>query len=429
MKYNPFICLLLLFAMVSCKEDDSCGNQEVFDPTSVGFAYENLTHELYQIQTSTELDGFFQEHPVVKDQFFGFANLQSEEDFFNEILNFTQSPVVKDLYGLSSYAAFESTLDQNRSLREFLTFLWINKNPDKTDQDIFELISKSQVTQQTSVREIAQYLAQNQQERSYYEVIFDFISEEQALKENFEILKNPGVDTIYYEILQVFDVDALAFEIGRAFANVQKNFPDFAPPKVKFVYSAFGKDMYLTDSTLVIGLDYYLGEGATYRPNIYDYLLTRMRPEYIIPQVVQYVSLAYNPSSTLGDTMLDEMIYHGKALAFTQTILPCTADSIIMGYSQQDFANASVSEAVIWSHFLENELVYEENPNLITKYVDERPNVPEIDPRCPGRIGRYIGWQMVKNYLKNEKADLKELLIESNSQHVLRRSKYNPRLP
>lgn len=429
MKYNPFLSLLILFALLSCSKGGDCGDRDDFNPSEIGFTYENLTHSLYQIETTEGLKSFFQEHPIVKSQFFGFANRMSKDAFFNELFKFTQSPLVKELYGLSSYAAFENTLDQNRSLREFLTFLWIKENPGKTDRDLFELLQKSRITRQGTVEEVAQYLTNHTEERTYYEVIFEYMTEEQTLKENFEILQNPGVDTIYQEILQVFDADELAYDIGRAFRNIQQYFPDFEPPHVKFVYSAFGKDMYLTDSVLVIGLDYYLGDEATYRPNIYDYLLNRMKPEYIVPQVVQYVSLAYNPSSALGDTMLDEMIYHGKALAFTQAILPCMADSIIIGYNQQDFANASVSEAVIWSHFLENELVYEENPNLITKYVDERPNVPEIDPRCPGRIGRYIGWQMVKNYLKNEESDLKELMNVSDSQHLLRRSKYNPRLP
>mgnify|MGYP005840206185 CR=1 FL=1 len=422
-----FICCFCL--IVSCKQEEGCGEQHTFEPSDIGFTYENLTHELYQIESVEALEVFFEHHPIVKNQFFAFGNLMPEQAFLNELLKFTQSPLVKELYQVQNYSEFANELEQNRTIREFLTFLWLKENPGKSDQDVFELLSRSEITNQNNVEQIAQYLDAHPEERLYYEVIFEFVSAEDLLRQNFSILQNEGIDTIYREILQVFDADALAFEIGAAFQNIKQNFPDFKPPHVKFIYSAFGKDMYLTDSTLVIGLDYFLGEGATYRPNIYEYLLNRMKPEYIVPQVVQYVSLAYNPSSALGNTMLDEMIYHGKALAFTKAVLPCIPDSIIMGYNQQDFANATVSEPVIWSHFLENELVYQENPNLITKYVDERPNVPEIDPRCPGRIGRFIGWQIVKNFQDNEEKQLFDLMKENDSQHILRRSKYNPRLP
>lgn len=429
MDFKPLLIISFILLLFSCRQEEGCGEQETFEPDDIAFTYENLTHELYQIESVEALENFFERHPIIETQFFGFGNLMPEQAFLNELLKFAQSPLVKDLYQVQSYSEFANELEQNRTIREFLTFLWLEENPGKSDQDIFELLSRSEITKKNNVQELAEYLEKHPEERLYYEVIFEFVSAKDLLRENFNILQNEGVDTIYREILQVFDVDALAFEIGTAFRNVQQNFPDFTPPHVKFIYSAFGKDMYLTDSTLVIGLDYFLGEGATYRPNIYEYLLNRMKPEYIVPQVIQYVSTKYNPSSALGNTMLDEMIYHGKALAFTKEVLPCVPDSILMGYNQQDFANASVSEPVIWSHFLENELVYQENPNVITKYLDERPNVPEIDPRCPGRIGRFIGWQIVKNFQSNEDVQFVDLMKENDSQHILRRSKYNPRLP
>ena len=170
-----------------------------------------------------------------------------------------------------------------------------------------------------------------------------------------------------------------------------------------------------------------MGEEASFRPNVYEYVRTRLTPEHLVPQLVQFTSLKFNKTDNKKRSLLEEMIYYGKALEFTKQMLPCVPDNIIMGYTAQQMADSEVSEAVIWSHFVENKLFYSQDPLNITKYVDERPAIPEIDKVCPGRIGQWLGWQIVKAYREETGADFVELMNETDAQKILTRSKYRPR--
>jgi hypothetical protein len=48
-----------------------------------------------------------------------------------------------------------------------------------------------------------------------------------------------------------------------------------------------------------------------------------------------------------------------------------------------------------------------------------------LDVDSPGRIGQWIGYQMLKKYQKRTGATLKEILAAS-PQEILKKSRYNP---
>lgn len=426
MLYRLSFLFLLLF-LWSCSGKSDCNQEVDISEVDIELPFENLTHQIHEIETEQELTEFFNQHPIIKDYFFGFSNLIPKENFLNEVLKFTQVPRVRAIFKSRSFESFEAMLDENREIREYLTFEYLNANRDKSLKDVYEIIAGSQIEDLTTTSSIDSYLTANSQEYKYFSFVFNFQTAEDLMKENLDLLKNPYVDTLYQETFNLINAQEVAYELDQAFARVKGFYPEFQIPKVQAVYSAFGKDLYLSDSLIVIGLDYYLGDEASYRPNVYDYIQKRLTPKHLVPQLLQFMSLPYNDTSQGQRSVLDEMIYYGKAFAFAKQMLPCTADSLIIGYSRQELADASVSEAVIWNHFLENRLLYNDDPNAITRYIDERPNVLEIDKRCPGRIGQWLGWEIVKAYMEATDADFIDLMKETDSQKILMQSKYRPR--
>ncbi|NVK83038.1 MAG: hypothetical protein HWE21_01885 [Cytophagia bacterium] len=418
--------LLIVLFFVACSNDD-CNDEVDLTDIDVELDFEDLTHEIYGIETREQLTNFFKTHPIIRDYFFGFADLVPKEAFLNEVLKFTQIPKVKAIFKSRTFENFQELLDENREIREYLTFEYLNAKRDKSLRDIFDLLNTSSIEDLTSTLTIDTYLQANPSEFEYFKFVFNFQTPEDLLEENFQLLQNPYVDTLYQETLRLISAQKVAYELDQAFARLKRFYPEFESPKVQAVYSAFGKDVYLSDSLIVIGLDYYLGEEATYRPNVYDYILKRLTPDHLAPQLMQFMSLPYNATGEGKRTVLDEMIYYGKAFAFAKQMLPCTPDSLIVGYTSQDIANATVSEAVIWNHFLEEKLFYSEQPTHITRYIDERPNVLEIDRRAPGRIGQWLGWQIVKAYQEETDISFVDLMKETDAQKILTKSKYRPR--
>lgn len=424
LKHWSFLLIVLFF--VACS-GDVCQNEVDLSNVDVELEFEDLTHSIHQIETKEELVSFFDSHPIIKDYFFGFGELMPKEAFLNEVLKFTQVPKVKSIFKAKSFDAFQQLLDANREIREYLTFEYLNANRNKSLEDVYDLLRNSSMEDLSTIQSIDSYLSANPKEFDFFKFVFNFQTEEGLMEENFNLLQNEYVDMLYQETLRLISAQEVAYELDQAFARLKSFYPGFEAPKVQTVYSAFGKDVYMSDSLIVIGLDYYLGEEASYRPNVYDYILKRLTPDHLVPQIMQFMSLPYNVTGEGQRSVLDEMIYYGKAFAFAKQMLPCTADSLIVGYSSQDLANATVSEAVIWNHFLEEKLLYSEQPVHITRYIDERPNVLEIDRRAPGRIGQWLGWQIVKAYQEEAETDFVELMDMTDAQQILTQSKYRPR--
>ena len=60
------------------------------------------------------------------------------------------------------------------------------------------------------------------------------------------------------------------------------------------------------------------------------------------------------------------------------------------------------------------------------KFLGERPNVYEIGDKCPGRIGRWLGWQIVEAYAEETGASVQAIMSEKDASKILRMSKYKP---
>ena len=60
------------------------------------------------------------------------------------------------------------------------------------------------------------------------------------------------------------------------------------------------------------------------------------------------------------------------------------------------------NELQLWTHFLEEDLLYATNLRDIRKLVDYSPNSPGMPAEAPGRTANWTGWQIVKAYMKRK---------------------------
>ncbi len=241
---------------------------------------------------------------------------------------------------------------------------------------------------------------------------------------------NPEFQKLGNETVAVFaDTVALRRELGEMFRRAHHYFPDFQAPQVATAVSGLlGKDVFINDSLLVVSLDYFAGPQSSYRPDLPAYMLRRYRPPFVLPTVAQRMSDKYNKHELTANTMLDAMIHSGKALYFAGQLLPCAPDSLLLGFTGKEVTGVQFNEGKIWGHFLEKNLLYSTTPFLIQKYVGERPNVPEIDRTAPGRIGQWVGLQIIRKYMaEHPDVTLPRLMAEKNAQRLLNDSHYRPK--
>ncbi|GAB3757737.1 gliding motility protein GldB-related protein [Spirosoma pomorum] len=250
------------------------------------------------------------------------------------------------------------------------------------------------------------------------------------VRELTERVNNPALNEFSGQLQQQFsDLSDLNAQLSEAFTNIKKEFPDFRTPKVATVVTGFlGPDLMITDSLIVIGLDYFAGPNAKYRPTGPEYpayILRRYQQQFIAPAIVTALSDKYNATNRTDQTLLADMIYYGKSYAFTRTMLPEVADSLIIGYTDKQLTETFNAQDLVWGHFIDNQLLYQTNPAIKQRYLNERPYTAEIGSACPGAIGRWVGWRIVGLYHdKHSGVSIADLMRNADARQIFAESGY-----
>jgi hypothetical protein len=262
------------------------------------------------------------------------------------------------------------------------------------------------------------------------------ISDSRKLAEKlFPLFQNPALKKFYEQAQQstYYGNNRLEKGLKEAFQQIKNQYPNTQIPKIRTVFSGFGgigqfpaQDLVISDSLIVIGLDYFMGKNALYLPpNTYSYQMRRMSPEAILGQIILLYSAKFNLHESENSTLLSDMIWYGKGYYFTKKILPNLADSLLFGYSNKEIAETEAYQSLIWEHFIDKSLLYKQDEFTKTKYLGERPKTSEIGPACPGSIGRWLGYTIVTRYQhKNESKNLVQMMQTKDANIILQGSGY-----
>ncbi len=241
---------------------------------------------------------------------------------------------------------------------------------------------------------------------------------------------NPHIDTLLMETRRVFGNEGeLKKEFTEAFKNLRYYYPEIQLPKIETVISGLDNDMYVSDSLIIISLDYYLGPGAKYRPNMYDYLLRQYGKENIVPScmLIYGIDTRLNTVNPEDKTVLADMIAYGKSFYFAKQMMPCTHDSIFIWYTDEEIRGARKNQDLIWARFIEDKLLYETSHVMKQKYLGDRPKTVEVGEKCPGRIAQWVGWEIVKKYMETHpEVSLSVLMKNENADRIFKESRYKP---
>ena len=242
-------------------------------------------------------------------------------------------------------------------------------------------------------------------------------------------IENPSIDSFYNQYLLEFsNLDWLEEECSDLFAHIKFYYPEFNEPKLSVIFSAYlDRDIVINESEIIISLDFFIGDEVRYKARLPEYMSRRYQPPNLVPMFLGLgLSQNFNEVSSADQSLLAEMIYYGKSHFFVSMVDPDLPDSINFGYSAGEIESVNQGFEEIWSYFVERDLLFTTNFSEINRYVGERPAVLEISPDCPGRIGRFIGYQIVKSYFENSGIELSELMQESDAQKIFRESGFNP---
>ena len=252
-------------------------------------------------------------------------------------------------------------------------------------------------------------------------------SQEQLL---LSFVQNPNIQGLYDScLIRYNNISFLEKEFEMAFRYYKYYFPNRQIPKIITHISEFGPATSSLDSTLIaISLDMYLGKDFPFYRSISlpSYIIERLEKPFIVPNAMKaYINGLYDKERK-NNNLLDEMVQEGRLLYFLDMVLPKTADNLKIGYTTDDLAWCKENEKMIWSFFIEQNLLFENKQREISKYTAEAPNTAGMPSDSPGRVGSWVGWQIVRQFMKNNPDMSFDELMSKSGQQVLKGSNYKP---
>ena len=218
-------------------------------------------------------------------------------------------------------------------------------------------------------------------------------------------------------------------ELERLFQHIKYYFPESKLPGVVTLTSEvdYRNQVIWTNEVLLIALDTYLGKDHPLYVGIQDYIRKNFNKEQIVPDV----AAAFAETKVKGPgsrSFLANMIYYGKILYLKDLLIPFKTDAGKIGYTQKEIDWAKANEDQIWRYFVEKELLYSSNQQLGPRFLYPAPFSKfylELDNEAPARLGQYIGWQIVKQYMDKNEVSLQEML-NADEETIFKNSNYKP---
>jgi hypothetical protein len=245
-------------------------------------------------------------------------------------------------------------------------------------------------------------------------------------------LNDPNIRELYNLTVNKYpDVTFLADGLKDAFGKYRQAYPEKPVPKVYTYVSGLDIEnpVYFMDTAMAIGLDIFLGADvdAYLKAGLPKYKINRFTKDHILPRCMLAVSDNIIRVDESRNSLLDQMVLAGKALYFLDVTLPDVKDEYKIGYTPDQLAWSRSNESEIWAFIIGQQLLFSSNPQGVSKLMTDAPFSAGFAAESPGRLGEYIGWQIVRAYMKEaDNVTLKQLMENTDAQEILKVSGFKP---
>ena len=233
------------------------------------------------------------------------------------------------------------------------------------------------------------------------------------------------------EIAKVFpDLDPFEKQIRPLFQHIKYYFPRANDPEIVVLTNNVdyqNKTVY-TDSLVLISLDTFLGANNPLYGGIPQYIVRDMDIAYLGAHLADEFAISVVPQPK-DRTLLGQIIYYGKKLYVKDLLLPYEKDEIKISYTTEELEWVNDNERFIWQYFIENELLYKTQTSFFQRFIEPAPFSKfylEIDNESPGKIGQWIGWQIVRSYAKKNPEMTPQEILALPSRALFTAANYKP---
>ena len=243
-------------------------------------------------------------------------------------------------------------------------------------------------------------------------------------------IKNDSIRKIIFNETQVeFKNDYLRKDISKLYYRLSDQFSNFNSPKIITINNGmdFQYKLIDIDSLVLLSLDCYLDNDELYKA-IPDYISQKMNKNYLIRDLAEKLISRYVNYPT-NRQFLDKIIYYGKVYNLMINNLDF-GEANALYYNEKEILWAKDNEKEVWKFFIENEILFNTSNILVERFINFGPYSKfgiSIDYESSPMIGKWIGYKIVKSYLKSNNKTIEEIL-NMNEYELYLNSNYKPGL-
>lgn len=240
---------------------------------------------------------------------------------------------------------------------------------------------------------------------------------------NDEVMKQ-----VYQDIqIEFADLSEYTRQLEESFKHLIYYFPDIKVPQIVTYNSVFNYGVATFENKIGVGLDMYLGPKNRTVEKIStemmpQYVKDKMLKEYLVVDIMRgWFETNFMKELSSGDDFLTSIIHQGKILYALDALMPEEMDHIKIRFSEDQLQWCINNEENIWKSIIDQKLLYSKNQGDISKFIEEAPFTSGLPQNSPGRVGVFIGWQMVRSYMEEfPEKKLPDLIREDNPRTILK---------
>ena len=259
------------------------------------------------------------------------------------------------------------------------------------------------------------------------ELILLYPDEPDFLQMTQEFVSDPVMRDIYHITDSLYhNLSDVERDLGRALNRAYKLCPEMAHIEhfYTMVTGDFNTDfrVFSNCSDLCVCLDQYsLGAMERYQYfGLPAYLVRTLSREYIVPDCMYMLAGLYLERPDGDLTLL------GKCLYFVENTLPGIDDTLLLRYTPDQLKWMHDNERNVWGWLLQNKMLYSTDQSAFRNFLGDAPHTNVFGSDSAPRIAAYIGWQIVRAYMKKSGCTMQQLFDNTDSQTILTLSGWRP---
>ena len=245
-----------------------------------------------------------------------------------------------------------------------------------------------------------------------------------------EFTNDDNIREAYDSVVLLFsDFSEIEEELEFAFGKFSVDFPSYPIPEITTFFGGNIHGVVTYDNNIAINLEHYLGKNSKFT-NMYgdpEYLRFQKQKKFIFSNVMEVWLDNYFQKHLLGRDLLSQLIYKGKIMYCIDKMLPELPMEEKFRFSKAQMDWVEEKEVDIWQHIVHEDLLFSTDENKFRSFINYAPSVKGLPSKSPSRVGYYIGYRMVSEYMDNNEIDIEDLMRLTDSRQFLSQSKYKPK--